>query len=151
MQTYMSLVPFVLLATTKPVKILVTELLIYNRNYLENGIHLRLLRTRNTALEFIMKFRNLNSPKPFLTNLNTFIFSRWRSSSMRMKTEKPISYWSLSARELGWNRLSVRSPNISSKERRMWEAHTISLFLKEFFFHSLKQRITSVKCLFSSL
>ena len=38
MQTYMSLVPFVLLATTKPVKILVTELLIYNRNYLENGI-----------------------------------------------------------------------------------------------------------------
>ena len=53
---------------------------------------------------------------------------------MRMKTEKPIIYWSLSAKKLGWNRLSVRSPNISSKEGRMWEAYTISLFLKQFFF-----------------
>ena len=68
MQTYMSLVRFVLLATTKPVKILVTTILIYNKNYLENGIHLRILRTLNTALEFIIKVRNLNNPKPFLTN-----------------------------------------------------------------------------------
>ena len=74
MQTYMSLVPFVLLATTKPVKILVTTNLIWNKNYQENGIHLRLLRTLNTALEFIIKIRNLNSPKPFLTNSNTFHF-----------------------------------------------------------------------------
>ena len=70
----MSLVPFVLLATTKPVKILVTRNLIYNKNYLKNGMHLRLLRTLNTALEFIMKITNLNSPKPFLTNSNTFYF-----------------------------------------------------------------------------
>ena len=68
MQTYMSLVRFVLLASTKPVKILVTTILIYNKNYLENGIHLRILRTLNTALEFIIKVRNLNNPKPFLTN-----------------------------------------------------------------------------------
>ena len=68
MQTYMSLVRFVLLATTKPEKILVTTILIYNKNYLENGIHLRILRTLNTALEFIITFRNLNNPKPFLTN-----------------------------------------------------------------------------------
>ena len=68
MQTYMSLVRFVLLATTKPVEILVTTILIYNKNYLENGIDLRILRTLNTALEFIITFRNLNNPKPFLTN-----------------------------------------------------------------------------------
>ena len=68
MQTYMSLVRFVLLATTKPVKILVTTILIYNKNYLGNGIHLRILRTLNTALEFIIKVRNLNNPKLFLTN-----------------------------------------------------------------------------------
>ena len=68
MQTYMLLVRFVLLASTKPVKILVTTILIYNKNYLENGIHLRILRTLNTALEFIITFRNLNNPKPFLTN-----------------------------------------------------------------------------------
>ena len=68
MQTYMLLVRFVLLASTKPVKILVTTILIYNKNYLENGIHLRILRTLNTALEFIIKVRNLNNPKPFLTN-----------------------------------------------------------------------------------
>ena len=42
---------------------LVTTILIYNKNYLENGIHLRILRTLNTALEFIMIFRNLNNPK----------------------------------------------------------------------------------------
>ena len=48
--------------------ILVTTILIYNKNYLENGIHLRILRTLNTALEFIIKVRNLNNPKPFLTN-----------------------------------------------------------------------------------
>ena len=35
---------------------------------------MRLVRTLNTALEFIMKIRNLNSPKPFLTNSNTFYF-----------------------------------------------------------------------------
>ena len=64
----MSLVRFVLLATTKPVKVLVTTILIYNKNYLENGIHLRILLTLNTALEFIIKFRNLNNPKPFLSN-----------------------------------------------------------------------------------
>ena len=132
MQTYMSLVPFVLLATIKPVKILVTAKLIYNKNYLENGIHLTLLRTRNTALVSIMKIRNLNSPKPFLTNLNTFYFLPLEIIK-RMKTEKPIIYWSLSANELEWNWLSVRSPNISSKEGRMWKAYTISLFLKEFF------------------
>ena len=68
MQTYMLLVRFVLLASTKPVKILVTTILIYNKNYLENGIHLRILRTLNTALELIIKVRNLNNPKPFLTN-----------------------------------------------------------------------------------
>ena len=68
MQTYMLLVRFVLLASTKPVKILVTTILIYNKNYLGNGIHLRILRTLNTALEFIIKVRNLNNPKPFLTN-----------------------------------------------------------------------------------
>ena len=68
MQTYMLLVRFVLLASTKPVKILVTTILIYNKNYLENGIHLRILRTLNTALEFIIKVSNLNNPKPFLTN-----------------------------------------------------------------------------------
>ena len=68
MQTYMLLVRFVLLTSTKPVKILVTTILIYNKNYLENGIHLRILRTLNTALEFIIKVRNLNNPKPFLTN-----------------------------------------------------------------------------------
>ena len=70
----MSLVRFLLLATTKPVKILVTTMLIYNTNYLENGIHLRISRNLNTALEFIMKLRNLNNPKPFLTNSNTFYF-----------------------------------------------------------------------------
>ena len=91
MQTYMSLVPFVLLATIKPVKILVTAKLIYNKNYLENGIHLTLLRTRNTALVSIMKIRNLNSPKPFLTNLNTFYFLPLEIIE-RMKTEKPIIY-----------------------------------------------------------
>ena len=64
----MLLVRFVLLASTKPVKILVTTILIYNKNYLENGIHLRILRTLNTALELIIKVRNLNNPKPFLTN-----------------------------------------------------------------------------------
>ena len=68
MQTYMLLVRFVLLTSTKPVKILVTTILIYNKNYLENGIHLRILRTLNTVLEFIIKVRNLNNPKPFLTN-----------------------------------------------------------------------------------
>ena len=44
------------------------------KNYLESGIHLRLLKTLNTALEFIMKFRNLNNAKPFLTKSNTFYF-----------------------------------------------------------------------------
>ena len=73
-QMYVSLVAFVLLSTTKPVKILVTRNLIYNKNYLENGIHLRLLRTLNTDLEFSMKIRNLNNPKPFLISSNTFYF-----------------------------------------------------------------------------
>ena len=53
---------------------LVTTMLIYNKTYLENGIHLRILRTLNTGLAFIMKFRNLNNPRPFLTNSNTFYF-----------------------------------------------------------------------------
>ena len=33
----------------KSVKILVTTMLIYNKNHLESGIHLRLLRTLNNA------------------------------------------------------------------------------------------------------
>ena len=50
MQTYLSLVRFLLLAKTKPEKILVTAMLIYNKNYQENGIHVRPLRTDPTCL-----------------------------------------------------------------------------------------------------
>ena len=151
MQTYMSLAPFVLLATTKPVKILVTRNLIYNKNYLENGIHLRLLRTLNTALEFIMKIRNLNSPKPVLTNSNTFYFLPLEIVEHAYENRK-ADYLLISNPK----RVGVEPANCAlAKYLEQRRTYVVSLhhfsFPEGVFFHSLKQRITSVNCLFSPL
>ena len=148
----MSLVRFLLLATTKPVKILVTPILIYNKNYLENGIHLRILRTLNTVLEFIMKFRKLNNPKPFLTNWNTLYFLSLEIVEHAYENRN-ADYLLISKRKgVGVEPAKCALAKYLEQRRRVWKAYTISLFLKEFFFfHSLKKSITSVNCLSSPL
>ena len=126
-------------------------MLIYNKNYLQKGIHLRLLRTLNTALEFIMKFRNLNSPKPFLTNSNTFYFLPLEIAEHAYESRNADNL--LISKRKGVRVEPAKCALSKYLEQRRTDVESLRHFSfpERFFFHSLKQGITSVNSLFSPL
>ena len=118
---------------------LVTTILIYNKNYLENGIHLRILRTLNTALEFIMIFRNLNNPKS-----NTLCFLPLEIVEHAYENRN-ADYLLISKRKGVWVE-SAKCALAKYLEERMTYVESLRHFCfpEGFFFHSLKQSIASV-------
>ena len=127
-------------------------MLIYDTNYLENGIHLRILRTLNTALEFIMKFRNPNNPKPFLTNSNTFYFLPLEIVEHAYENRK-ADYLLISKRK-GVGVEPAKCTLAKFLEQRKTSVESLHHFSFPegvfFLFHSLKQSITSVNSILRS-
>ena len=113
---------------------------------------MRLVRTLNTALEFIMKIRNLNSPKPFLTNSNTFYFFPLEIIEHVYENRKG-DYLLISKRKgVGVEPAKCAlAKYLEQRSTYVGSLHHFSFPDGVRFFHSLKQHITSVNCLFSLL